>query len=80
MSIAEDIRNLYREFGGHAESYVEFNNTPLRGRIPAIEVAWGAKAAGDRDRGVDVRVRDEVARADVPRGPVLTRFSGRTEE
>lgn len=78
MSIAEDIRNLYREFGGHAESYVEFNNSPLRGRIPAIEVAWGAKAAGER--GADVRVRDDLHRADAPRGPVLTRFSGRTEE
>lgn len=78
MSIAEDIRNLYREFGGHADSYVEFNNTPLRGRIPAIEVAWGAKAAGDRSS--EPRVRDDGPRAEVTRAPVLTRFSGRSDE
>ncbi len=78
MSIAEDIRNLYREFGGHADAYIEFNNAPLRGRIPNIEVAWGAKAAGDR--AGEVRPRDEAVRGDAPRPPVLTRFSGRTDE
>jgi hypothetical protein len=78
MSISEDIRNLYREFGGHADSYIEFNNAPLRGRIPTIEVAWGGKAAGDRSG--DARVREDAVRSEPVRAPVLTRFSGRTDE
>lgn len=43
MPIADDVRNLFREFGGHAESYVEFENTVPRARGATIEAAFSPR-------------------------------------
>ena len=73
MAVAEDIRNLYKEFGGHVESYVEFDHVA---RMTA------AQTAGTKPAPNDARAPDSLAgkgnEDSQALGEVFARLAGRT--
>ncbi len=80
MAIAEDVRNLFKEFGGRAESYLEFDH--YFGQPSASTES----AARVRVAGSDVtKTHDDLSAAGEPRveqplGSVFARLAGRAPD
>lgn len=93
MAISEDIRNLYKEFGGHVEGYVEFEPRVSARAAAARAAAQRATAAPSAPVAVApaqavaptqtfIPVDDHGARdgSEPPLGTVFARLAGRPPE